>query len=303
MPRSIEILAYESALSFLRRDWNKRSLLNISLKNLKTGRFLYRRFEPEVMILQIKDLDRTACYFVNLMTSSVLQRFFHRSRNAAIMPQSSPPSILFIGSGRSGTTSISDYLDGLEFNSGAKVCSRHETLFEYVLPALTAGNENDVIQLFSGFRHDIEAFPHLSCIADKLPAKKVVHIIRDGRRVVQSGINRGWYKKDDIWERVKPAFQGSLFEKCCRYWMHQVEYAELYATKTVRLEDLAGSGEELAGLLVYFDIAPTRRTLPRSNSGKIASGFQWWDRKQRDIFCEICGKMMDVYYPSWQAEW
>jgi len=303
MPRSIEILTYDSEICFFRREWGKALDLNISLKNFKTGKKISRLFGAKEKTLRIKKLDESSLYFVKIKAFSIAHSFLNRSRSISVKPMKSPPSILFIGSGRCGTTSIADYLDGLQFNNGAKVCSRHETLFDYIVPAITAGLENDIIRLYSGFSHDIEAAPHFSYIAGKLPVNKIVHIIRDGRRVVQSGINRGWYQKDDMWERVKPIFQGSYFEKCCRFWAHQVQQAELCSTKTIRLEDLASSRGELAGLLAYLEIMPTNRILPKSNSGKISSDFQKWDAEHRDMFFEICGEMMDMYYKDWQAEW
>ncbi|MBT3806039.1 MAG: hypothetical protein HOG03_15765 [Desulfobacula sp.] len=277
--------------------------MNISLKKLKTGEKISRLFGAKEKTLRIKKLDESSLYSVKIKAFSIAHRFLNYSRSISVKPMMSPPSILFIGSGRCGTTSIADYLDGLQFNNGDRVCSRHETLFDYILPAITAGLENDIIRLYSGFRHDIEAAPHFSYIAGKLPVNKIVHIIRDGRRVVQSGINRGWYQKDDMWERIKPNFQGSLFEKCCRFWTHRVQQAELCSTRTIRLEDLACSRDELAGLLAYLEIMPTNRILPKSNPGKISSDFQKWDAEHRDMFFEICGEMMDIYYKDWQAEW
>ena len=138
--------------------------------------------------------------------------------------------------------------------------------------------------------------------AGKLPAQKILHIVRDGRRVIQSGLNRGWYQKDDIWEQIKPSFQGSTFQKCCRFWAHMVNQAEQYATKVVRLEDIANSHQALENLIRYLEINPTQKKLPVSNTGRVSSEFSNWTDSQRRQFEEICGGIMDTYYPGWQRE-
>jgi hypothetical protein len=274
----------------------------VTAKNNLTGEeksFLFKVSERSIFIDALNEND---LYAVTIKANSLRHRLFHIPRSLLISPLENPPSILIIGSGRSGTTSLARYLDGLEFKSGKKISSRHETLFEYILPAIASEREEEVICLYSGFRHNVESAPHFSSLAGKLPAGKIVHIIRDGRRVVQSGLNRGWYQKDDMWEKIKPKFDGSLFEKCCKFWVYQIEQAEQHATKTVRLEDLVSSRASLADLLDYLEIKPSKRELPKANTGNVSSSFQQWTKEQRDTFIGICGEVMDIYYNSWRTE-
>jgi hypothetical protein len=76
--------------------------------------------------------------------------------------------------------------------------------------------------------------------------------------------------------------------------------AEKHATKIIRLEDIAASDQAIKSLIQYLEIKPTKKKLPVSNTGKVSSNFKHWKRKERDQFEEICGQVMDKYYPGWQ---
>ncbi len=300
MPRSIELLTYPDRITFFRRGWGKKIEMKVSVSENKNGDPRVFSFPATDKSLSIDGLDNQRAYKIKIKGGSLLSQFTNRSRSLKISKIGTSPRILIIGSGRCGTTSIANFLDGLEFSNGKPVFSRHETLFEYVLQAIINGDRHGVVNYYKGFWHDIESSPHLTPFAGELPAEKVLHIIRDGRRVVQSGVNRGWYQKDDIWERIKPSFEGSVFEKACRFWTHMINQAEKYATKTIRLEDIASSQQSLSGLLSYLDIRPTDKRLPIANTGKVSSSFQDWDKTQKAQFADICGAVMDKYYPNWR---
>ncbi len=302
MPRSIELLTYPDHITFFRRGWGKKIEMKVSVRENNNGNHRVFCFPATEKSLSIDGLDRSRVYKIKIKGGSLLSQFTNRSRSLQISKIDMSPRILIIGSGRCGTTSIAKYLDGLEFSNGKTVYSRHETLFEYVLQAVIKGDTQGVVNYFKGFWHDIESSPHLTPFAGELPAEKVVHIVRDGRRVVQSGINRGWYQKDDIWEQIKPSFDGSVFEKACRFWAHMINQAEKYATRTIRLEDIASSEQSLFELLAFLDIKPTTKRLPIANTGKVSSSFQDWDKTQKKQFTDICGAAMDKYYPDWRSE-
>ena len=302
MPRSIEMLTYPTHITFIRRGWGAQTDIKVSITDQRHGQKKVCLFPDSQQTLRVDGLNDQSTYRIKLEGQTLLSRLTRRSR---VFPQTRldvVPHILIIGSGRCGTTSIASYLDGLEFMNGKPVRTRHETLFEHMLPFIIKGNEKEVIAFFNGFWHDIESAPHLTPFAGKLQAQKVLHIIRDGRRVIQSGLNRGWYQKDDIWERIKPDFDGTIFQKCCYFWEYMVSQAEQHATKIVRLEDIANSRQALDNLVHYLDIKPTTKNLPVSNTGKVSSDFKNWSTEERDQFEEICGRLMNKYYPGWKED-
>jgi hypothetical protein len=160
-----------------------------------------------------------------------------------------------------------------------------------------------VARVVRGQEHNIESAPFYALAADQLQAHRIVQLVRDGRRVVQSGANRGWYANDSIWNRVKPRFDGDTFTQCCHFWRHANAELEKVADLRVRLEDLSTDREAQAKLLADLEIAPSNLPFPHANKGKGSSVASHWTEDQRQVFTGICGELMDRYYPDWQENW
>lgn len=303
MPRSIELLVHDSRIDLYRKSWSSPFDMVVTLCPINGAESVVYDFPASTRHLQIIALASSGTYHVRLAAKAFSNRLLHPTHFYRIQPLSKPPQVLVFGSGRCGTTSIAEYLDGLKFNDGCPVRARHETLFEFVLPSIIRGDYHAAQFIFTGFCHDIESAPHWCLIAEKLSVEKIVHIIRDGRNVVQSGINRGWYQKDDIWERIKPPFQGSPFEKSCRFWNYMVQRAGAVAHKTFRLEDIAASLGAVRTLTDFLGILPTDKPFPKANKGKSSSSFDHWSTEHKRMFGAICGEMMDLYYPGWNNNW
>ena len=65
------------------------------------------------------------------------------------------------------------------------------------------------------------------------PDCKIIGLLRDGRDVVRSGRNIGWYKNDDYWEPLRLRSYGN--EDIVRYWAHMnhVEQCTWYWTEMI----------------------------------------------------------------------
>jgi len=239
---------------------------------------------------------------VRIRHAHPLKRLFAATETLRATPAPRRLRTLVSGSGRCGTVSLAHYLDGLVYRDGAVCTARHESLWEHVLPPLAAGDHEAVAVFVAGFNHHIESSPHFSLVPELIAADNVVHLIRDGRRVVQSGVNRDWYAKDSLWNAIKPDFPGDVFEKCCRFWAHTSRNMAGVATVTARLEDLNASPGTLAALVETLGLAPTEATFPLSNTGRKASTFDHWSEREREVFAEICGEVMDLHYPGWREE-
>lgn len=207
--------------------------------------------------------------------------------------------VVISGSGRCGTQTLSHYLDGLPYGNGHLAMARHETLHEYILPLLIKGDVASVKEILVGLRHEIESAPYYSLRPEAIQADLVLHLIRDGRQVVQSGLNRGWYDNDSLWNRIKPVFSEDRFENCCHLWRFCNENMTRCAHETFRLEDLATSSSTRARLLSTVGLKPSDKPFPRSNQGAASSDFAQWSDRQKQTFSDICGPLMDRYYPGW----
>jgi len=300
MPRTVEVLRYDGRLVFLRRAWTTPTDLLVTVEAKGSRKPVSKLFKATERQLEVAELEPGGEYRIRIETSARAQRIIRRPRTRDLVATEKPPRAVVIGSGRCGTTSVARFLDGLHTCSGNAVACRHETLYEYLLPEVAAARYDAAVDIFRGFWHDVEAAPHLCRLARELPTSHVIHLVRDGRRVVQSGLNRGWYRRGDIWDTIKPPFEGSDFEKCCKFWLYQVTEAERAATLTLRLEDLTSSAEAIRQLLTSLDIAPTSRLFPKENVGKSPSSIDHWSTRQTEAFEEICGEAMDQFYPGWR---
>jgi len=260
------------------------------------------RFAAEADMIEFAGLPDDRVCTVRIRHGHPLKRLFAATETLRATPAPRRLRALISGSGRCGTVSLARYLDGLVYHDGTVCTVRHETLWEHVLPPLAAGDHDTVTGFMAGFNHHIESSPHFSLVPDLIAADTVVHLIRDGRRVVQSGVNRDWYDKDSLWNAIKPDFPGDIFEKCCRFWAHTNRNMADVARHTVRLEDLAASPGALVGLVEALGLAPTEAPFPLANTGKKASTFDHWSAREHEVFAGVCGDLMDTYYPGWRKE-
>jgi hypothetical protein len=301
MNEGYDIITRNGGLRLFKADpqWERERLVSVAAPGLATRTL---RFPAGLDVLDVVDLPAWADVTVSVHHAHPLRRLVKRPVVLQARPKTRRLRGLITGSGRCGTQSVAHWLDGRTDLDGNVLSARHESLWHYLLPMIAAGRVEDVREIAAGFTHEIECAPHFSLLPAAIDAGAVVRLIRDGRRVVQSGLNRGWYVKEGPWNRVKPVFPGDAFAKSCRFWVHANRNLDRVATHTFRLEDLVASAATRAALLAVLGLPPGGRPLPASNAGQASSQADRWTPQEREVFEEICGELMDEHYPGWRRE-
>jgi len=299
MTESYDIITRDGGLRLFKADpqWERERLVSVSAPGLATRTL---RFPAELDVLDVVDLPAWADVTVSVHHAHPLRRLVKRPVVLQARPKARRLRGLITGSGRCGTQSVAHWLDGRTDLDGVALSARHESLWHYLLPMIAAGRVQDVRAIVAGFTHQVECAPHYSLLPDAIEAGAVIRLIRDGRRVVQSGLNRGWYVKEGPWNRVKPVFPGDAFAQSCRFWVHANRNLERVATHTFRLEDLTASAAARAALLAALELPPGGRPLPTANAGPSSSQADRWTAREHEVFDEICGELMDEHYPGWR---
>lgn len=151
---------------------------------------------------------------------------------------------------------------------------------------------------------------------------KYIWLIRDGRDTVASMFDRGWYSAEaaqsiNKWHRYR--LQGdrtedyspgewrvlSPFQRCCWIWKKYNELIEgnLAAVPTerritVRLNELPIQLDRLAE---HVGLRPRRVFVERDHvSPKPVRYWNAWSNSQRGEFEELCGVVMDRWFPAWR---
>ena len=172
-------------------------------------------------------------------------------------------------------------------------------------------------------------------LASTFPDAQVIWLMRDGRDVVSSGMQRGWFDpsvvKDTPWERHRLRgdelgeisadewAEWSPFRRVSWLWRRTNEIIEtdleaLDADRSMklRLEDLSDRMDDVAE---FLDIEPINWVVPRQNARaaipdtgpatanqvKRRYDHNDWSEQQHAEFVAECGSMMDSWYPGWQS--
>ncbi len=304
MEAHIEISTLKDGIELfkLHRSWQRDLSVRVSMPGIRGARQVvdFPRDKEQIII---RGLDRNSLLKVNVGHSSKIRRILRGTHEFQVQPSISPFRVLISGSGRCGTTTIINYLDGMSFTDGETATARHETLSEYILPWILEKDHEAISRFMLGALHNIESASHFAVVPHLVLAETVVHLVRDGRLVCQSGLNRNWYESGTIWDRIKPRFDGTIFEQVCHFWRHSNEQIEAISDVFIRLEDLVESEEVRRGFLDRLGLHANGKAFPHSNKGKAPAKFDFWTDTEREIFSDICGVKMDQYYPGWRETW
>ncbi len=303
MSHRIECVTGEGTLHVfkLARGWKRN--LAVQVKAQAGGQVRKAGFPADLDHLEIDGLDPDAAYTVTVQRSRIWERFRHAAEEFTITPRTQDLRLLVTGSGRSGTKTFAHFFDGLRFTDGTTITARHEPLSDWVLEALAAGDADLPVLQQRGALHNVETAPYYSLYPDVIRADKVVLVIRDGRRVVQSGLNRGWYTDNSPWNSIKRDYGGDQFENACHLWVDANTGPAPQADAVFRLEDLVSDGGEMARLCTVAGVDAAGKELPHSNRGRQPStGFADWSPEQHRTFASICGELMDRHYPEWRQD-
>jgi len=129
---------------------------------------------------------------------------------------------------------------------------------------------------------------HLEDLTEDYPDCTIVHLVRDGRDYVRSGMGRPWFKKDK-----------NQFSEICKLWALGQRTISKCPSEIVRLEDLIkgpiGWFVEKLGLK-YNEI-----TLPHDHLTKNLWFPHWteWDENQVDIAKKWMGEELEKFGYVW----
>jgi hypothetical protein len=248
-----------------------------------------------------------------------------------------PTHVFVVGTGRSGTTTLSELLSSFP---GAKVDhERDPKLLDEVRDFLEGTLPREpLLELLRRTRPpspgvDVSGESNtqlsfvLPLLAEAYPSARVVWLIRDGRDVVASMVARGIYDPRELrgrggakaWARTR--LQGDRvgdmsaeawsqlepFGRCCWLWAftQRVVGRDLARLSLpwlqIRLEELDARTAALAAFCGVAD--DTAKAVPHSNRsrGKPRRS-RSWSRKERDVFRQLCGPVMDEHYPGWEDD-
>ena len=304
MKPKIRVSAFDGGLELFKipREWERDLSISV-VKPGKNGRGKKIEFPADQDRIAIAGLDPDILHQVNVGPSNLFKRLRRGVEKFEVRPECAAFRVIISGSGRCGTTTLAEYLNGMQFLDGQVARAQHETLHEYILPWILKNNPRAIQRFMTGQEHNIESAPYFALIPQLIKADTVVHLVRDGRRVCQSGMNRQWYAADTDWNRIKPDFPGTTFVKICHFWRHTNEQLESINSYFVRLENLADDELTRRNLLRKIGLQDRGVPFPHSNKGANSSSYDAWTDEMKTTFTNICGSMMDRYYPGWQQTW
>jgi hypothetical protein len=304
MNANIEISLLSDGFELIKqnRNWQRDLTVMITTPGSRGVRNIVE-FPKESEHLIIQGLDSESTFQVDVGHPNRLRRILRGTQKFEIQPGISPFRVLITGSDCCGKKALADYLNGLQFTDGEMAIARHDTLSEHILPWIWEEDFEAISRFMVGQFHNIESASHFSMIPELVEAEKVVHLVRDGRLVCQSSLNRQLFDSGTIRDRLHPNPGDSGFEKACHFWRHTNEQVESISHEFVRLEDLAGNRETRWSFLERLGLQPCEKEFPHTNKGKGSTSFKSWSPSQKSTFTEICGEKMDQYYPQWRETW
>jgi hypothetical protein len=151
--------------------------------------------------------------------------------------------------------------------------------------------------------------PFIEDLKEHCPDAKLIHLHRDGRKVVRSILQRGWYSHPvdrahprlpiDEWDML------SQFERACWYWRHTNERLLEATDLRWRFESLIGDLDAVKaalgelGVVVHDDLSRTVHAQPANATPEFTvPDYAEWPLRYRATFTRICGPIQEALgYP------
>jgi len=233
---------------------------------------------------------------------------------------------IIVSTGRTGTAWIAKLI-----NSSLGVHAVHEPIMHEQIAHAEALSRPESIEKYANFRiryinaqcakgsWDVYVEVngalrrHVHAIKNICPQIYMPHVIRDGRDVVSSIMNRpksltirdpcyffvnGHVADiDNQWSKL------SKFEKACCLWNSDNEYMSKYCDATIKFEEMLSDYDKFVEILcdpigILIERDKWKKSLNQiENSNKKITFPKWehWSSKEKSAFFEICGKTMEKY--------
>jgi hypothetical protein len=252
-------------------------------------------------------------------------RLFSPSAEQAITILRQHRLFLILSTGRTGTTWLADLLNQApgacvmhepvpgERYDHARAFTHPETARTYLLKfrlsemALRCQLQNPLVygEVNGNLRRHAAAFKEL------VPDISIIHLVRDGRKVVRSIFGRRSFTDRDDRNLIPPSMDldpeiwtgMSRFEKICWMWAYENAYLRRYAAYTIRFEDIISDyttfeaqiatplGLELSKTTWQESVQHTKNETTEYKIGP----WENWTPEQQEQFTRICDQEMQIY--------
>jgi len=236
---------------------------------------------------------------------------------------------LITGSGRSGTKWLATLL-----NLAANGVTKHEPVKEDFLAHKQAiENENYIRSYVNNFRLRVIFWNnillkrdriygesnsllrlHVGYLKEVLPNMKLIHLVRDPRKVIRSQLNRGAFAA------IHPVYGGlklpvvddftrlwdtkTDLEKACYCWLQDNKRLRLEINNSVRFEDIVNNFEHCKErVLDPLGLKLSKKVWQEQVNKKVNASktydkypeFSKWSNNDQDTLLKICGDEMSKY--------
>lgn len=247
--------------------------------------------------------------------------------------------VFIVSTGRTGTQFLARFLE--RFDSVYSVHEPHPDFVELGVDyAAGRGTKEEAVRTMDRGRRAIckdvkrkgkdiyvesnnRVFSMVPLLEEVFGPLKIVHVVRDGRDYVRSGMSRDWWYSDKDWNpRMKASYfkddiyrdrweTMSKFEKICWRWQKKdgLIYEGVKGRKdsvTVKFEDIFGEGHKgIYDICRYIGLpkGEVERNIRTMMDRKVNEtkafempGWKEWDEDRIRTFDEIAGEHMKRYY-------
>ena len=230
----------------------------------------------------------------------------------------------FVGMGRSGTAFIAYLL-----NKNSEITAYHEAIGDKQALTDAYNDINKAANYICGYRKLLIATRlylsptskyceansylryHTDALTTYLPNTTIIHVVRDGRLVVRSMMNRGVFKSESkghsnvispkIGEKYYKKWKNmDRFQKTCWYWSYTNEFLLKKNLSIVRFEDLINSYNMFLRKMPHkltTGISYNKWKKETSKPKNISKNYEFpnyydWTEQHKRQFEEICGPTM-----------
>ena len=254
-------------------------------------------------------------------------KYYYKDLDSIIKVVNDKRFFLITSTGRTGTTLFSQMLNSI---NGAYVV--HEPLFQETKYHRLAMEDSRFSRIFledfrlkemfyriekndckrygevnGGLRRNIKELREL------FPDMKIIHIVRDGKKIISSVLNRDTLLKGDAYYNLKPSScivdeekwsNFTRFEKIAFLWYAENKYMRENSDLTVRFEDLISDYNyfkqnilEIIDLEIDYETWKKYVSTKINANKKIKSGtaFEEWSYEQKEFFNLYCSDEMKRY--------
>lgn len=150
-------------------------------------------------------------------------------------------------------------------------------------------------------------------LKELFPSMKIIHIVRDGRQIVSSVLNRNTFLKGDIYYNLQPSScivdkqtwsKFNRFEKITYLWAAENKYMRENSDLTIRFEDIISNYKYFKkNILDILELELdyhtwerfTKKKINKTKQIKINTKFSEWSDKQKEFFKLHCSNEMKQY--------